>query len=195
MRPGAFSEYFRANMNLTMKISLQGLEKNNIFTTNQKYSQHSRPNVSSARSRSKVYTAKSCPVHLHQSSQTACLAFSFSSSALLASSFSLSLLFLSASLAIRSYSLSASVRLGALTPSPAAISRDAVAVVFSGLLSDRPVEVDLPDTFGLPSAGLYDDVARVRPEDEAGGGVGGGDEFVDVDLVRCEKRSCESRSE
>lgn len=73
-----------------------------------------------------------------QSSQTAFFASSSFCFASDASSLSLSRLFRSFSRITRSYSLSSSVRLGALLPMPAAIMRAATDVVFSGLRAGPP---------------------------------------------------------
>ena len=108
-----------------------------------------------------------------QSSHIAALAFSRSSSALLAASFSSFLRFISFSRIARSYARCSSVFLGALMPSAPAIKRFATASVFSCLLSSPPPLPGLPN--GLRSGvAEYEEPAAPPANVSAIEFVGGG---------------------
>lgn len=113
----------------------------------------------------------------NQSSQIAFFRASAASLSLFSRSLSASLRFLSFSLITRSYSLSSSVRFGALTPNAPAISRPATAVVFSGRLSRFLAPLaEAPPVLALllPRLRLLDKLPNWWSNGTGDAGVGGG---------------------
>jgi hypothetical protein len=109
-------------------------------------------------------------------------------------SLSASLLFLSLSLMARSYSLSSSVLLGALTPNAPAISRPATAVVLSGLLAGlaAPLPLRLPSLLFIPPPAAYGILSgnwNGTPVGLAGVGGGGCGESTDFTVASGESES------